>query len=281
MVDSEAPPSTIQLLDAAVGEALSAEGTDEAYWDAVVALRRVPLHAVWPRLVVLAIDARAPLRELVPDVLRGLAECEPSLLDSATSLLAQRLREEREPSVLVATLHALGELEPTRRVELILPLLGHHDALVREAAVIGMAGARTPEAIGAFILASGDAVDSVRDWATFELGTQLGDEDDPSRDDLPGVLEALLARLDDAHVDTRCEALVGLARRGDRRVIPALRHAIENGVGSSLELDAIRMLAASELGGPLQAMLARGDEDDVAFWEEHGIHEAIAACLDH
>ena len=59
----------------------------------------------------------------------------------------------------------------------------------------------------------------VRDWATFGLGV-LGDLDSPK------IREALLLRITDPDRDTREEAISGLARRQDRRVIPILQELL-------------------------------------------------------
>ena len=65
-----------------------------------------------------------------------------------------------------------------------------------------------------------DADADVRDWATFGLGV-LGDQDTPE------VREALFNRLNDQDVDVREEALVGLAKRRDTRILPDLISALE------------------------------------------------------
>ncbi len=56
---------------------------------------------------------------------------------------------------------------------------------------------------------STDPDDDVRDWATFGLG--------PSEATDVATVEALFARTDDPHYDTRCEAILGLAMRHDPR----------------------------------------------------------------
>ena len=197
------------LFEAAVAQALSAGIDDEAYWTAVYALQGAPMDAVWPLVAPLADDARPALRAPVADVLRCVARREASLVPPTMSLLAARLRAETETSVLVSIFHALGELAQPARVGVALPFATHPDARVRQAVVHALSGARSADAMAASLRASTDESDGVRDWATFELGTQLGDDDDPTRDDVPGVLDALLARLEDAHRDTRGEAIVG------------------------------------------------------------------------
>lgn len=62
---------------------------------------------------------------------------------------------------------------------------------------------------------SRDKNNNVRDWATFCLGSQLNVDGEDVR-------QALKYRLDDADFDTRCEAMVGLARRRDEAGIRPL-----------------------------------------------------------
>jgi HEAT repeat protein len=55
----------------------------------------------------------------------------------------------------------------------------------------------------------------IRDWATFGLGVQ-------GNADTPEIREALLERLDDGNPDTREEAVAGLGKRKELRVLPDL-----------------------------------------------------------
>ena len=86
--------------------------------------------------------------------------------------------------------------------------------------VLGQLGARVPdtgrpfleacvsEAISALIELMDDPSDDVRDWATFELGTQCDEDSDDIR-------VALRKRLSDSFADAKSEAIWGLARRTD------------------------------------------------------------------
>jgi HEAT repeat protein len=78
-----------------------------------------------------------------------------------------------------------------------------------------------PLAIQSLIELTKDEDARVRDWATFALGQQV-DADTPS------LRDALIERLTDSDDDARGEALIGLARRGDRRLIPALIDELES-----------------------------------------------------
>jgi HEAT repeat protein len=69
------------------------------------------------------------------------------------------------------------------------------------------------------IALTGDTDDDVRNWAVFGLGN-LGDGDSVE------IRNALFSRLDDSNKNIREEAMVGLARRKDQRVLPALIAAL-------------------------------------------------------
>jgi HEAT repeat protein len=87
----------------------------------------------------------------------------------------------------------------------------------------------------------------VRDWSTFGLGTQL-------EVDTPEILAALLARVEDIDADTRAEALAGLAKRRDLRVVVPLRRALESGTVGSLEVEAAGELGSGQLLDALEKL---------------------------
>lgn len=75
---------------------------------------------------------------------------------------------------------------------------------MRYAVVFGLFGIDDDLAVQTLIELSADVDPQVRDWATFGLGVQI-DRDDPA------VRHALMARLEDPDIDTRGEAIRGLA----------------------------------------------------------------------
>ena len=70
-------------------------------------------------------------------------------------------------------------------------------------------------AIYGLIGLSADQDQDVRDWATFGIGSMI-------ETDIPEIREALVARLTETDSEIRGEALVGLARRGDLRIVAPL-----------------------------------------------------------
>ena len=77
-----------------------------------------------------------------------------------------------------------------------------------------------PRAIEAIVELTTDEDPHIRDWATFSLGSR-------EELDTTEIREALAARLYDPDADTRGEAMLGLVRRGDPRVFPALVKSLD------------------------------------------------------
>jgi HEAT repeat protein len=91
-------------------------------------------------------------------------------------------------------------------------------------------------AIDGLVALAHDERASVRDWATFGLGTL-------SSATTPALIAALVERAADPDAQTRDEALAGLERRkGDGRVVEALAQALgTRSVGQGLLLAAARL----------------------------------------
>jgi hypothetical protein len=106
--------------------------------------------------------------------------------------------------------------------------------------------------------------DEVRDWATFGLGTQLAI-------DGVHVRSALMARIDDSNGDVRDEALVGLARRRDRRALTSLQTRLQQPRVGRLPFEAANYFADSSLMPMLQHWGSLHPDDPE-------IRAAIQAC---
>jgi HEAT repeat protein len=141
----------------------------------------------------------------------------------------------------------------------------HADSEVRHAVVLALTGHDHPTAVRWLIELTRDSDAHVRDWATFALGSQTDLDTDELRN-------ALAARLDDSDDDTRAEALIGLAQRRDRRVIPALERELSSDCIGSLVIEAAEEIAAPELYSRLMALRQWRDMDS------NLLERAILAC---
>ncbi|MEO8691145.1 MAG: formyltransferase family protein, partial [Solirubrobacteraceae bacterium] len=134
--------------------------------------------------------------------------------ESAAALEELEGREE-DPEVLATIASAFGHLGSPYGIETLLHLRRHPDARVREGAADALSGRDDERVFDALVELTSDPEPSIRDWATFALGTL-------SPQDTPVLRDALAARLDDSSDDTRIEAVHGLALRGDARALDAV-----------------------------------------------------------
>lgn len=186
-------------------------------------------------------------------------EGQPENVTEALPRLGALLAGQSEVQVVIETVTALGQAWDQRAVPLILDHVGvdHPNAEVRLAVAQCLpngVGDDTPcrdAVIEALIILTRDENSAVRDWACFGLG-QLEAAS-------PEAKEALAVRLSDTDDDTRCEALLALARTGDSRASPALQERLS---GDPDDVFRLELLAAAELGDPkLHPLLLHLGED--------------------
>jgi HEAT repeat protein len=260
----EDPRSTDELILLALTE------TDEnAAWKPVMILHFRATSEVLAKAQGLCESADARERRLGADILGQLGIPERAFADECFGILAGMLSSESDPDVFSAVAVAFGHLHDSRAIRLLAPLIGHPDSDVRLGIVHGLSQHEDPVAIAALIELSRDAVDEVRDWATFGLGSMIST-------DTPEIREALFARVSDSYDDARCEALVGLAKRKDGKVLGPLINEL-----ASQSIGLMALEAAEELGDPcLRPALLQLKEE----WRLDGgphieqLNRALASC---
>ena len=267
-----------RALKEAISQATSSADPDDDYWRAVVALRAS--GATTSTLASLSGSPDGRLRALAVDVLR----VPPSEEERARTLSHLRLLLQREDDshVLASLAAAFNELAPPDLVDLVLPLATSTDADLRHAVAVALGGSRDARAITAMILLSSDPDETVRNWAVFGLGSQLGE---PERElfDTDEIRSALAMRLVDPHEETRAEATLGLAMRGDLRAIPIIRQELGGRTSWCHYVEASYYLASDELCPALREFSDGLSAEDRAFWEKRPrfpLSSAIKACCE-
>ncbi len=247
---------------------------EDASWQAVVALQRLGSEEVLQRALASRRSPSARERERAVDVLGQLGTPRPTeeLRLRCSNGLLEMLGTEQEPDVLHAIGVALGHLGDARAVLAMAPFATHLSAKVRfgvvQALSVHEAGVDT------LIQLSADSDDDVRNWATFALGTQLEEVDTPA------LREALLARVAEADLELRGEALLGLALRKDPRVIEPLRRELASGVITVLAIEAAQRLGDPQFAPVLRAELDGAPATAPQHWRS-ALEEALLALESH
>jgi HEAT repeat protein len=203
---------------------LQGDYDDEAAWSAVRALQLSATPEVLEHAMKYCRSADPKARARGLDVLAQLGAGKPDserpYLSNCVSMAVTGLADQ-DPLVVHSAAWALMHLPGDRGVAALIEIKNHQDAGVRKAVACGMEGSNQGAAIQTLIELIEDPDDDVRDWATFELGTQC-DADSPE------IREALRKRLDDSFGDARSEAIWGLARRKDHVGLRILMERLES-----------------------------------------------------
>jgi HEAT repeat protein len=199
------------------------------------------------------------------DILGQLGNPQRAYPDESLAILCRMLESEKDEEVLCAAAVGLGHLNDTRAAAPLARLQDHPSAEVRSSIVHALLTQEEAPAISALIALSADENDHVRDWATFGLGSQIDT-------DTPEIRETLIRRIADPHDDTRAEALMGLARRRDKRVVEPLRQELSSECVGTLVVEAAREIGDARLYSALVALQEWWDLDEAL------LEEAIARC---
>ena len=248
-------------------------------WNALCLLRQRGSSGTLGQLRVLACSANAHRRALAMDIAAqlhvpgrpGRHGAEAFAPEETEALLVVGLSD-ANPRVLQAAIFGLAHRPAAAALPTLLGLVGHPDPRIRFALARALGSYAEPDATAALMRLARDRDDDVRDWATFGIGA-LRDTDDEA------IRALLWANAHDPDRDVRGEAVVGLARRRDPRVIDLLKDRLNDGDCRGYELEAVLEMPRPELLVPLQTLLA-----DAARTSAHSsawlgeLLDAIDAC---
>ncbi len=181
-----------------------------------------------------------------------------------------KLIHDPDDRVIASAAIALGHRKAEEGIEFILPLVLHANPDVRYAAVHGLMRHENIEAVKGLIALSRDENRDVKNWSAFALGT-LSDLD------LPIIREALIPLLDEPDDEIRGEALIGLAKRQDRRVMPSLERELSGEYYGSWCVEAAALMADPVLADLLEDLRNRVPAEE-AFSTLADFEAAIQAC---
>ncbi|MFC0863523.1 ankyrin repeat domain-containing protein [Sphaerimonospora cavernae] len=196
---------------------------DETWWAAVQALRRRHDDETFEAASRLCDSADPVEREFGADVLAEFGqdmEHDP-YHERALAILRDMARQESDPRVVEAVLHAFGHRADERAFPEVLGIVNLPGRTPTVSDPVALAAVLPPddeEGIAALVRLSEDADPKVRDWATMGIAGLAADT--------RRIREALAARLADSDLTTVAEAALGLAGRGDRRAIGGIHRVL-------------------------------------------------------
>jgi HEAT repeat protein len=243
-IDTGREPMTADAIDQVFAKTLIGDYDDDAPWAAVHELQSVGTREVLDKAVAWCRSADPLKRARAADVIGQLGRTseDPANAFSEDSfvVIASLIKAEKEPLPLGSAIQALGHIANPRGVEILSRFRNHSDAGVRFAVACALGiFPDHPLALEALVELTRDEDEEVRDWATFGIGA-LG------KSDSPAIRSALIERLDDSYEDARNEAIVGLARLKDERVLPALLTALDQPAVPEIVIEAgLEMLGLS------------------------------------
>lgn len=157
-----------------------------------------------------------------------------------------------------------------RAIKRLVGLADHHSKDIRFSVAYALAGSEHKEAINTLIRLSDDEDLRVKDWAVFGLGTQIDL-------DTPEIRAVLKKHLDDEDFGVRGEALVGLAKRGDRSIVEAVKRELEGEIEGTFAIEASELLADPSLIDSLIQLKIKCDNGKNDYFMSC-IEDAIKAC---
>lgn len=203
------------------------------------------------------------------DILGQLGWTEQTFFEESVKVLIPMLKDSDNYVAYCAAI-ALGHRSASEAIPYIVDISKHKDPLVRYGVVFGLLGHDAPEAVNTLILMSSDIDEDVRNWSLFGLGTQVDV-------DTPQIRKALFDGLSDPNGEARGESMVGLAIRGDSRVVEAILEEWQGEDFGMLSIEASEHIGDLRLLPWLMEFLDEIYSND-SFSYIGQVKQAIAAC---
>jgi HEAT repeat protein len=263
---------TAEIIQAALACDLNVEDEEEVYWDCVRVLHVRGGREEFEAGRALLSQPEPAHRELGARVLAQLGctrGTERPFVNESVALLIAALCD-MSNEVVSAAAHALAHRRSVLAIPHLLPLIVHPNEDVRFGVARGLSGHDDCRATDALIHLCHDKTEQVRDWACFGLA-ELCHMDYP---ELRAELHVLLL---DENPEIRGQALRGLAERGDRSCLDALRMELMGDFNGTWALEAAGAFADPSL---LEALATcRERMGSVAADYYYSFHDtAVEAC---
>jgi HEAT repeat protein len=208
--------------------------SDKTRWDNISAIRKRPSEGLFSKCVKLTKSKDPKARSIGIDILAQMGWPPRPFLKQTLKLYFDLLNIENDPEVLMSLLFAIGHNNDNlnkRQIEKLCTFSGSDNNSIKEGLVFSLSFINDLKAIEVLIKLSTDKLSYIRDWATFNIGQVERNN--------KSIREALWSRVNDNHQDTKLEAIVGLAKRKDKRINDIIRRELIGGEYGTLLFEAI------------------------------------------
>ncbi|MEN2401728.1 hypothetical protein GKZ90_0018210 [Flavobacterium sp. MC2016-06] len=209
--------------------------SDKSRWDNISVLRKRPSEELFTKCVELTKSEDPKIRSIGIEILAQLGLSPRPFSKQTLKLYFDLLNIENSPQVLMSLLYSIGHNNDKLtkvQIEKLCSFIYNDNKLVKEGLVFSLLGIDNLKAIETLIKLSTDKISNIRNWATFGIGTQIEVDNE-------NIREALWNRVNDKYQETKLEAIVGLAKRKDNRVIEIIKREILDGEYGTLLFEAI------------------------------------------
>lgn len=239
-------------------ERLITNKSRKTYWNNISELRSRPNKEVFQKAFTL-LNSKSKKEKLIGiDVLAQLGFNPRPFKKETLKRYFELLEEESENEILMSLLYGIGhnnEELTAKQITKLIQLKNHNNVDVRQGLVSALLGIEDKKAINTLIELTKDNVSSIRNWATFGIGSQVEISNQK-------IKTALWNRVNDKHQETKLEAIVGLSNRGEKEVKKIILRELKEGEYGTLLFDAIETLNDKEFLPQLEKNYESAKNDD-------------------
>jgi len=206
------------------------EEDDEKYMEYINELRKRGNSKVFNLAKEYAYSQDPIKRDISASVLSQIAYKSGAFKGEAIYLLSKLLND-KNSAVLISAIYAFGYRKCLRYAKKLASFVKLDSKEINEALAFSLGGYENEDAVDTLILLMKNRDFDIRNWATFSLAqiTEMNNQK---------ICDTLFANLNDEK-EIRGEAILGLARRKDKRVIEAITEDLQSEFYGSWIFEAI------------------------------------------
>ncbi len=208
--------------------------TDKSRWETIRILRSRPSKDLFDKCIEL-INSNDKKKKIIGiKILTQLGIPPRPFLKETIKIFFNLLKSEKNVDVLFSIFFGISHNNSDlnrNQINLICSFENTENILIKESLVAALGFIENEKAIDVLIKFSKNKANHIRSWATFYIGQVDFDNE--------YIREALWNRVNDKHQETRMEAIIGLAKRKDNRVLEIINQELTKDDFGSMLFEAI------------------------------------------